>query len=151
MAVKLNGVTAYTNPSNGLYSTRFQTPLLDSGGCVLYNWCAYLMLNRKKSASSATASISACGVLRNHLFVVARIDLGFEVSVVVLLAANHERDFGRGVGEREQLALEQVPVKLVVLGERLDDLVRDVLWRLEVGQLGHSASVQQQERAHGKL
>ena len=26
IAVKLNGVTAYTNPSNGRYSTRFHTP-----------------------------------------------------------------------------------------------------------------------------
>ena len=33
MAVKLNGLTAKTNPSRGRYSMRFQTPVEEIGCC----------------------------------------------------------------------------------------------------------------------
>ena len=58
IAVKLNGVIAYTNPSRGLYSKRFHISDVDVG------WSPYICvmnstLKRKKSISSHEASISA--------------------------------------------------------------------------------------------
>ena len=58
IAVKLNGVTAYTKPSSGRWSTRFQTP----GPLIGWSariWRANATLNRQKSMSSQAASISA--------------------------------------------------------------------------------------------
>src|SRR3954464_1769202 len=60
IAVKLNGVTAYTKPSRGRYSTLFHTPGELCAGCCAYNSSAYCTLNLKKSTSSAAESISAC-------------------------------------------------------------------------------------------
>ncbi|SLH20617.1 Uncharacterised protein [Mycobacteroides abscessus subsp. abscessus] len=59
MAVKLNGVIAYTNPSSGRYSIRFHTPGEDCG-CLARISRAKATLNRQKSTSSHGASISAC-------------------------------------------------------------------------------------------
>ncbi len=56
--VKLNGVTAYTNPSSGRYSIWFQTPG-ELMGCSASSDCAKCGLNRQKSMSSHAESISA--------------------------------------------------------------------------------------------
>src|SRR6478609_11963518 len=62
IAVKLNGLTAKTKPSSGRYSSRFQTPGEETG-CSEYTRVMNSTLNRKKSISSAAASISAwCAV-----------------------------------------------------------------------------------------
>ena len=58
IAVKLKGVMAYTNPSSGRYSSRFQTPESDLG------WSLYICVMKatlylKKSINSQEASISA--------------------------------------------------------------------------------------------
>src|SRR5690242_184496 len=60
IAVKLKGDTAYTKPSRGRYSTRFQTPGELCTGWWPYVSSAYLTLNLKKSHNSAAESISAC-------------------------------------------------------------------------------------------
>ena len=59
IAVKLNGVIAYTKPSSGRYSIRFHMP------GELIGWSARISranatLNRRKSTSSHAESISAC-------------------------------------------------------------------------------------------
>ena len=58
IAVKLNGVTAYTKPSKGRYSTLFHTPS-DELGWSLYILAINSTLKRKKSISSQAESISA--------------------------------------------------------------------------------------------
>ena len=58
IAVKLNGVTAYTKPSSGRYSIRFQASSPDSG-CSSSSRRMLATLNRRKSASSQAASASA--------------------------------------------------------------------------------------------
>src|SRR6266542_997090 len=58
IAVKLNGVIAYTKPSSGRWSNRFHIPLEDSG-CSPRIRCPNAALKRRKSISSQAASISA--------------------------------------------------------------------------------------------
>jgi hypothetical protein len=58
MAVKLNGVIAYTKPSSGRWSKRFQTPG-DDCGCSPRIRSPNAALKRRKSISSQAASISA--------------------------------------------------------------------------------------------
>ena len=58
IAVKLNGVRAKQNPSNGLYSTLFQIPLSEIG-CSEYISVINSALNLRKSISSQAESISA--------------------------------------------------------------------------------------------
>ena len=58
MEVKLKGLTAYTNPSRGRYSVRFQA-VLSLKGCIPSSWSAKETLKRQKSISSQAASISA--------------------------------------------------------------------------------------------
>ena len=60
MAVKLNGDTDATKPSNGLYLIKFNVVLGSSEmGWYLVNSFPKYALNRKKSTNSAAASISA--------------------------------------------------------------------------------------------
>ena len=40
MAVKLNGLMAYTGPSSGRWSSRFHTPSELRGGCSASSWRA---------------------------------------------------------------------------------------------------------------
>src|SRR3954453_4838307 len=62
IAVKLNGVTAKTNPSSGRYSRRFQKPGLEFG-CSWEKRVMNSKLKRQKSVSPQAASISAwCAV-----------------------------------------------------------------------------------------
>ncbi len=56
--VKLNGVTASTNPSSGRYSSRFHAAVDDSG-CSASSRLPKCTLYRQKSMSSQAASISA--------------------------------------------------------------------------------------------
>ena len=58
IAVKLKGLTAYTKPSSGRYSMRFQTPFSDTGWwskICSAKWAP----KRKKSMISQAESISA--------------------------------------------------------------------------------------------
>src|SRR5216684_8634976 len=58
MEVKLNGLTAKTNPSSGRYSMRFHAvPSLY--GCCASSWSPKYALYRQKSIDSQAASISA--------------------------------------------------------------------------------------------
>jgi hypothetical protein len=59
MAVKLNGVTANTNPSSGRCSARFHWPGAEMG-CSPWSRSANQGLNRQKSITSQAESISAC-------------------------------------------------------------------------------------------
>ena len=63
IAVKLNGVTAYTKPSRERYCVRFHTPLEFNGGCSCRIASAKWQLIRQKSMSSHAESISACGAV----------------------------------------------------------------------------------------
>src|SRR5690349_8695159 len=58
IAVKLNGVTAYTKPSSARYSSEFHTPGLLIG-CSEYSSSANAALKRQKSIISHAESISA--------------------------------------------------------------------------------------------
>jgi len=60
--VKLNGVTANTNPSSGRCSMRFHAPGAETG-CSVYRRSAKYGFQRRKSISSQAESISAwCAV-----------------------------------------------------------------------------------------
>src|SRR5258708_35323243 len=58
MDVKLNGLTAKTKPSSGLYSRRFQA-VLSLNGCWPSSWSPKYALYLQKSIDSTAASISA--------------------------------------------------------------------------------------------
>src|SRR5438445_12843836 len=78
--VKLKGVTAYTNPSRGRYSSWFHIEWSDSG-CSSRSCWAYQGLNRQKSISSQAASISAWKTVLDCPSMVAALSVDRQVVV----------------------------------------------------------------------